>query len=240
MSVKEDLAGCAREARLHPGWKRACQWVATSRALSQGTLRIPAGLLHPVGRLITGHAIGDLGLAPSSARPEHRADPGFGDPHPVGSSLVALALVLTLTLSIMGAASGQDITATGGWTETIDAGDLQSGAGSDLVGTYNSGAAATAISVTYGTSWEVDVSRTDGTWHPDFSLYTQRTSDGTGAGTISGGTAYVEITGVDTEFFSGTQDRSDVGTGYELTGMSINAAPATYNTTVTFTIVSTD
>jgi hypothetical protein len=154
--------------------------------------------------------------------------------------VVALALVLTVTLSIIGAASGQDITAAGGWSETIDAGNLQSGAGSDLVDTYNSGAGATVVSVTYATSWRVDVRRTDGTWHTDFSLYTQRTSDGTGAGTISGGTAYIEITGVDTEFFSGTQDRSDVGTGYELTGMSVNAAPASYNTTVTLTIVSTD
>jgi hypothetical protein len=240
MSVKEDLAGCAREARIRPGWKRASQGIAISRALSLVALRIPADLLRAVARLITVHATGDFCLASSSAGPDHRAHAGVSDSHPVGSSLAALALVLAVTLSIVVAASGQDITATGGWTETIDASDLQSGAGSDLVGTYNSGAGASVISVTYATSWRVDVRRTDGTWQTDFSLYSQRTSDGTGAGTISGGTAYIEITGVDTEFFSGTQDRSDVGAGYELTGMSIDAAPATYNTTVTFTIVSTD
>jgi hypothetical protein len=147
---------------------------------------------------------------------------------------------VTIALGSGGTANCQDITAIGGWTETINVDDLESGPGSDLVGTYESGAAATVMSVTYGGSWRIDVRRTDGTWHPDFGIHTQRTSDGTGGGTISGGTTYMEITTVDTEFCSGTLDRTDIDAGYKLTGMSVNAAPGTYNTTVTFTVVSTE
>jgi hypothetical protein len=154
------------------------------------------------------------------------------------SLIIVVAAAIVLTSS--GTVNGQDITAIGGWSETIDVDELESGAGSDLVGTYESGAAATIMSVTYAGSWRIDVRRTDGTWHTDFSLHTQRTSDGTGSGTISGETAYMEVTTVDTEFCSGTLDRSDIDAGYKLMGMSVNAAPGTYDATVTFTIVSTE
>ncbi len=135
---------------------------------------------------------------------------------------------------------GQDVSASGGWSETIDVGDLVSGAGSDLTDAYVSSASATTISVTYAGSWRIDAKRTDSIWHADYTLFGQRTSAGSGSGSIAGGLSYQSISTSDATFFSGTQDRSSVDIQYKLTGMSVNAQPATYSTTVTFTMVSTD
>jgi hypothetical protein len=130
-----------------------------------------------------------------------------------------------------------EITATGGWTETIDAADLISGAGSDLTSTYESASNATDLDITSIRFWRVDVDRSDTTWHGDFTLSVRRTSDGSGSGTISGGLAYMEITTTTTQFFSGTFNRTDVTTQYQLTGMSVDVPPDTYTTTVTYTVV---
>lgn len=157
-------------------------------------------------------------------------------PAPAASS-VKLVAAVTAILVLAGFVHGQDISASGGWTETINALDLVSGAGTDLTDTYESGSGATVVSITTGTSWRVDVSRSDNVWHADFTLHVQRTSDGTGVGSISGGEAYQGITATDTEFFSGSQDRTGIDLQYKLTGMSVKAGPQTYNTTVTFTVV---
>jgi hypothetical protein len=134
-----------------------------------------------------------------------------------------------------------DISAAGGWSETINASDLQAGAGSNLISTYESvtGATALTISNTTGNSdnWKVDVRRTDTTWYINFHLYVKRTSDGTGGGSISGGLSYIEITATDSQFFSGAGNRSGVNLQYELTGMSLSVPPNTYTTTVTYTVV---
>ena len=214
MFVKEDLAGCARKAVRRLRRPGAFPWIAIPYRRLAVFICSPRPMRFTAYRFIAG-----LG---SAALP------------------VIIFAAVAIVLTSGGLVNGQDITASGGWSETINVDDLESGAGSDLVGTHESGAAATIVSVTYGGAWRIDVRRTDGTWHTDFSLHAQRTSDGTGGGTISGGTTYLEITTVDTEFCSGTLDRSDIDGGYKLMGMSVNASPGTYNTTVTFTIVSTE
>jgi hypothetical protein len=149
-------------------------------------------------------------------------------------------LCLLASVSFPPAGHGQDISAAGGWIETIDAGDLVSGAGSDLTDAHVSSTSATAISVIYAGSWRVDVKRTDSFWHSDYTLFSQRTSGGSGSGSIAGGLSYQSISTTDAVFFSGTADRSGIDVQHRLTGMSVNAQPATYSTTVTFTLVSTD
>jgi hypothetical protein len=133
-----------------------------------------------------------------------------------------------------------DIVATGGWNRTIDSSDLLSGAGSNLTSTYESAANATSLDITTNTDYRVDVRRTDGTWSGDFTLSVQRTSDGTPghpSSTISGGAAYQAVTTSDAEFFTGHRDRTGVEVQYRLEGMSVDIAPDTYSSTVTFTIV---
>lgn len=134
-----------------------------------------------------------------------------------------------------------DVTATGSWNRTVDASDLASGAGSDLVGIYESAVNATALTILNTTgntdNWRTDVRRSDGTWHGNFILYIQRTSDGTGGGSISGGLSYTVIGTTDSQFFAGAGDRSSVNLQYKLTGMSVSIPPNTYSTTVVFTVV---
>ncbi len=130
-----------------------------------------------------------------------------------------------------------DITAVGGWTETIGASDLVSGAGSDLQSDYYSSTNATTLDVTAAGNYRVDVRRSDTNWSTSFTLYVKRTSDGTGSGTISGGTSYMTVSLADAEFFTGSLDRTGIDLQYHLTGMSINIPPDTYSTTLTFTVV---
>lgn len=151
-----------------------------------------------------------------------------------------VVVFLILLLFALTEVEAIDISAAGGWSETIDENDLQSGAGSDLTDIYESvtGATTASISNCAGDSdnWRVDVRRSDGNWHGDYVLYVQRTSEGTGTGSISGGDAYIEVTTTDIEFFSGAGNRDNIELQYKLTGMSINASPNTYNTTIIFTI----
>ena len=149
--------------------------------------------------------------------------------------LVPLLLLLTRAEAI-------DVSATGGWSETVDQADLVSGAGSDLIDTYESTANATVIDVTNTIDkhdeWRIDVRRVDGGgWHGDFTIYAKRTSDGNGQGSISGGLSYIEITTTDLQFFSGAGALWSIDVQYELTGMSIGVAPTNYSTTIIFTVV---
>jgi len=135
-----------------------------------------------------------------------------------------------------------DISAAGGWSETIDQFDLASGAGSNLTDTYESTTGGTGIDVSGCTddadNWRVDVRRIDdGDWHGDFVLYAKRTSSGDGGGSVSGGLSYVEITAADTELFSGSGNRTGIDVQYKLTGMSVEIAPDNYGQIVVFTVV---
>jgi hypothetical protein len=96
---------------------------------------------------------------------------------------------LFLLVVLVTTAEAIDITASGGWSETIDQFDLVSGAGSQLVDTYESATDATSIDITNTLdkrdAWRVDVRRVDGGgWHGDFTLYVKRTSDGNGQGSV--------------------------------------------------------
>jgi hypothetical protein len=161
------------------------------------------------------------------------------------SSLVLMGRALffaVLLLSFVTAAEAIDISATGGWSETVDQSDLVSGAGSNLIDNYESATDASSIDV-FNTidkkdKWRVDVRRIDGGgWHGDFTLYVQRTSNGNGQGSISGGLSYIEITTTDIEFFSGEGALWNIDVQYRSTGMSIDVLPDNYSTTVVFTVV---
>jgi len=152
--------------------------------------------------------------------------------------MLGLLLVSILCPSGAGAI---EITATGPWSLTIDADDLVAGAGSDLVSTYESNAdqAVIVISNTTGNedNWRVDVKRSDTTWHNDFVLSVRRTGDGTGGGAITGGSGYQAVGTADSAFFSGAGDRSNIPIQLQLSGVSLQVAPNTYSTTITYTVV---
>jgi hypothetical protein len=129
------------------------------------------------------------------------------------------------------------ITATGNWSETIDASDLTAGAGSNLIDTCQSAADAVSIDIaaTSG-NWGLDVKKITSNWHNNLHLHIRRASDGTGSGTISGGDSYQEVTDIDQSFFSGNGDRSNVNIQLKLTGVSIQVPPDVYTATVYYTV----
>ena len=133
-----------------------------------------------------------------------------------------------------------DISVTGSWSETIDAADLQAGAGSDLTASYESATDQVLITISGtaggGDAWRVDVRKVDTNWHSDLILYVRRTGAGTG-GSVSGGTDYLQVTGSDQAFFSGSDDVSGIPIQLKVSGMSIQVAPDTYTTTVYYTVV---
>lgn len=155
-------------------------------------------------------------------------------------------MILTLViLGAYGAGAGAsiDIVGSGTWSPTIGASDLTAGAGSDLTGSYqsNSDQLLLGISNTLGNgdNWRVDVRRSDTNWHANFVLSVKRTGDGTGGGSITGGGTYQSVGASDAPFFSGAGDRSDIPIQLQISGVSIQISPATYSTSIIFTVVDT-
>ena len=153
---------------------------------------------------------------------------------------ILFILFLTIFVFFRSDTVALDITATGGWTETINYSDLISGAGSDLTGTYESAANATSLDITnssgVGDKWRVDMQRSDSIWHANFTLYIKRVAT---PPRVSGGTTYTEIRTTSDAFIDGKGNISGLTCQYQLTGMSVSIPPNTYSTTVTFTIVDT-
>jgi len=138
--------------------------------------------------------------------------------------------MLVLVFLSPGASFAISISASGGWSETIDENDLVAGAGSDLKSTYESATNATLLTISgcqnSDDTWQVKVSYSSSNW--PFSLSVKK----------SGGN-YQTITTTQTDFFSGKGDTSNIALQYKLEGMSIKIAPGTYSTTITYTVVDT-
>ncbi|MFH1313921.1 MAG: hypothetical protein ABIJ00_11950 [Candidatus Eisenbacteria bacterium] len=148
--------------------------------------------------------------------------------------LSALLLVVTVSWAI-------SISATGSWTEAVDESDLAGPPGSDLNSTFESASDQISIDITEtqgdADEWLVSIKRVDTNWHANLQLYAMRTSDGSGTGSISGGTAYKEVTTGNQSFFSGSGDRAGVGIQQKITGVSIQLDSDTYSTTVYYTLI---
>lgn len=149
-------------------------------------------------------------------------------------SLILIVFLVLLPKEIL----SLSVKVTGSWNETIDNMDLQGGAGSDLINSYESVSNVCDIDITGvpKDNWRLDVSKVDIQWHPHFHLYVKRTSDGTNGGGISGGTTYQEITDVYQTFFSGSDNIRNITIQYQLTGVSIQIPPNTYTTTIYYTV----
>jgi hypothetical protein len=158
-------------------------------------------------------------------------------------TLMGRAFVLIVPFLLLGIkAQAIDLSAAGGWNQSVDQSDLVSGPGSELIEVYESTTGGTVVDVSGCTgdsdNWRIDVRRIDdGGWHGDFVLYLKRTSDGDGNGVVWGGLAYVEVTETDTELFSGAGNRSGIDLQYKLTGISTGVSPDDYSQTIIFTVV---
>lgn len=144
---------------------------------------------------------------------------------------------LLLVLGLTGLTRGADITSNGDWVESISAAHLVSGAGSDLQPQFESVAGVTSLTISNAPgAWTLGVRRAGGGGHGDVTVYVKRTSGGTGSGSISGGSAYMELTSSNAELFSGTEARSGISLQFKLTGLSRGVSPATYFSSIIFTV----
>lgn len=134
------------------------------------------------------------------------------------------------------------ITISGSWVRVIGTGDLQGGAGSDLNPSYQSAADQITMDVTTlgQWTWRVDVNRIDSGWNAGFQLFIRRTSGGTsGNGSVSGGTAYLQITTTSQAFVTGQGDRRGITLQKRLDGVSVSIPSGMYTTTIQYTVVDT-
>ena len=137
-----------------------------------------------------------------------------------------------------------DISVTGSWNSVvINQANLSAGAGSDLFPYVESSSNQGLMSISntggLGDNWRVDVRRSDSVWDTAVAISVLRSGDGSGPGSLFGGTGYVTIGTTDSTFFSGAGDCADIPLQFKLNGLSIDVAPNTYSTTLTFTVVDT-
>lgn len=149
-----------------------------------------------------------------------------------------IILITTFALCLAATAKAGDLVSSGDWSETITAANLASGAGSDLTPQIESVSGVTTLTITNAPgAWSIVARRSSTTWHADLAVSVKRVSDGSGTGTITGGSAYLELSGSDVEIFTGSDDRSDISLQLKLTGLSKDVAPDTYISSIVFTVL---
>lgn len=150
-------------------------------------------------------------------------------------SLLARATLLLILLSHF--AQCADLTSMGDWAETVTATNLVAGAGSDLQPQFESISGVTMLTISNSPGPWILRARLSGTGgHGDVTVQVKRTSTGSGTGSIDGGTTYTELTGLDSEIFSGTESRGSISLQFKLTGLSCHVSPDTYLSSIIFTV----
>ncbi|MBA3028297.1 MAG: hypothetical protein FP816_05700 [Desulfobacteraceae bacterium] len=122
--------------------------------------------------------------------------------------------------------------------KTINSSELIFGPEIILPSTYTSSSNAVTMNINANgnESWMVHVSKNNSIWDPRLRLYIRRTGNGSGTGTISGGTSFQEITSLNQTFFSGRKKYSNIPVQFQLTGVSLYIPPSSNITTITYTI----
>ena len=142
-----------------------------------------------------------------------------------------------LVLVLSGAGHSADLTSSGDWVLGVNATNLVARAGSDLQAKFESASGVTTLTISNATgAWSLRARRSGGQWNGAVAMQVKRTSDGSGSGSNTGGNAYVDVSGTDSEIFSGSGNRSGISLQFKLTGLTTKVAPATYLSSVIFTV----
>lgn len=132
------------------------------------------------------------------------------------------------------------IGAVGSWSVPLGTAELTAGPGSDFESTHTSMADQVVITISdaidENEQWFVDVSHTSGGWDGSVQVKVVRISDGTGLGTISGGTALQAVDGTPALLFEGTGNRDSIFIQIVLTGVSVTLGSDLFETQLTFTL----
>jgi len=132
-----------------------------------------------------------------------------------------------LALAMTAGAQAAGMTLIGNWFEMIGTDDLVMGAGTDFRSTIETGAAGATLGITntQGAPWTLWVRRDASTLPAAVSIAVHRTSDGTGNGSISGGTDYLMVQDYEQLLFQGSGDRSGINLQLRVAGISISQGP---------------
>jgi hypothetical protein len=147
------------------------------------------------------------------------------------------AAALLFFLAFAGAARSANLTSSGDWTTRIGVADLVAGAGSDFKSQFESVSGVTTLTISNAPgAWSLRVHIGGGGGSSDVTVWVKRTSNGSGSGSITGGSEYMAVTGSDVELFSGSGNRSSISLQYKLTGLSRKVSPTAYLSSITFTV----
>ena len=143
-----------------------------------------------------------------------------------------------LALAMNAGANAAGLTLIGNWFTSIGSGDLVMGPGTDFRPTFESGAtgATMGITNTNGAPWILYVRRETSTLPPAVSIAVRRTSNGTGNGSISGGTDYLVVTDDEQILFQGVGDRNGIGQQLRLAGISIKQGAGAHSCNLIYRI----
>lgn len=129
------------------------------------------------------------------------------------------------------------------WNLTVNSSNLgpPAEAGQQLTSTYTSATVTSTLTVTgAGNSqpWRINIRKSDGSWNSQFSLEIERTSDGSGSGTITPDPGFIQVRDTDTVFITGTGNRKDMNCLYRLSNITLLVPPGNYSTTIIFTLTN--
>jgi len=154
-----------------------------------------------------------------------------------------LRLLIQILLIAMPAltASAQTVAVSGSWSKTAVSSDVV--LPGDNYPVYESATNQVLVSITAGNTvaWSCSVKKTDLTWRPEMVLQVHRTGTGTAlaGGTLSGGDAYQNVTGVFTQFFTCTKGSvTNIPIQYRISGCTTIAPAGTYTLTITYTVTA--
>lgn len=155
------------------------------------------------------------------------------------SKVRAICVSLLLAAAVSAAALSFEV--SGGWPLTLNASSLAGTAGSDFISTHTSASNAVIIDIADAVDqfeiWYIDIHKVEGTWDDSLAISAIRTTDGTGLGTIAGGTVLTEITDTTTRFFEGAGNRSSIHIQLVLDGASVTLGAGGYSLQVVFTLL---
>jgi len=150
---------------------------------------------------------------------------------------VKTVLALSFFLALAGSIFAADLDSIGDWSETLTAADLTAGAGTDLPDTLESISAVTTLNISNAAGpWRLKVRRAGVPWDDGVTLWVKRISNGSGSGTIAGGSGYVAVPTSAVELFTGSENRSNIALQFKLTGLRRNLPPRSYLSSLTFTV----
>lgn len=143
-----------------------------------------------------------------------------------------------LALALVADAQAAGVTFIGNWFEMIGTDDLVMGAGTDFRPAIETGAAGATLGInnTQGAPWTLWVRCDASTLPAAVSIAVHRTSDGSGDGSISGGTDYLVVRDYEQILFQGVGDRSGISLQLRLAGISISQGTGVHGGTLIYRI----